>query len=247
MGWITDVNQGRRRLTPQESEHLVRLYDGNLAFADQEVGELVRSIEAAGLADKTVLVVAADHGEALFEHGWIGHNVQLYEESVHVPLVMRFPPGRGPKGLRVAAPVDLLDLAPTFADVMGSRGQGGSGREFQGRSLLPVIAGAPGKPMVLSRTVWDRPRYALRDARFKFLFDTRTGEGSLFDVTADPGEKKNLAAADPVRAAYYRESLHVWMKTLARGAGGSGEETKLTREQCENLRALGYITADCPE
>jgi arylsulfatase A-like enzyme len=244
--WITDVNQGRRPLAASEREHLGRLFDGNLAFADEEVGALVREIGATGLAEKTLVVVAADHGEGLFEHGWIGHNVQLFEESVHVPLVVRFPSGKGPKGQKIGALVDLLDLAPTIADVFGLRGQGGSREQFQGRSLLPVVAGAPGKPVVLSRTVWDRPRYGLRDERYKFLYDTRTGESALYDVVADPKETKDMAAAEPVRAAYYRESLHFWMKTLTRGAAGGGEEARLTPEQCANLKALGYITADCP-
>lgn len=243
--WITEVNQGRRPLPPEEREHLGRLFDGNLAFADEEVGALVREIAATGLAEKTVVIVAADHGEGLFEHGWIGHNVQLYEESVHVPLVVRFPAGKGPKGQKVGALVDLLDVAPTIADIFGLRGQGGSDKEFQGRSLLPVVAGAPGKPVVLSRTVWDRPRYSLRDERYKFLFDTRTGEVALYDVVADPKEAKDLASSEPVRAAYYRESLHYWMKTLARGAAGGYEVARLTPEQCENLKALGYIVAEC--
>ena len=188
------MNQGRRPFSEAEREHLVRLYDGNLAFADQEVGALRRALEAEGLWEKTVVIVAADHGEELFERGWIGHNVHLYEPSVHVPLIVRFPKGTGPAGVRVAALADLLDLAPTIADVFGVRGKGGSDREFQGRSLLPVIAGAPGKPAVLSRTVWDRPRYALRDERFKFLYDTQTGEEWLYDLAADPGETRDLAA-----------------------------------------------------
>jgi arylsulfatase A-like enzyme len=143
--------------------------------------------------------------------------------------------------------VDLLDIAPTIADVFGLRGEGGTDREFQGRSLLPVVQGAPGKPAVLSRTVWDRPRYALRDAQYKFLFDTRTGEAVLYDLKADPGETRDAAGAERVRTAYYRESLHAWMKTLGRSPGASGDEARLTKEQCENLRALGYITAECPE
>ena len=143
--FFRDVNQGRRPFSEAEREHLVRLYDGNLAFADQEIGALRRALEAEGLWEKTVVIVAADHGEELFEHGWIGHNVHLYEPSVHVPLIVRFPKGTGPAGVRVPALADLLDLAPTIADVFGVRGKGGSDRAFQGRSLLPVVAGRAGQ------------------------------------------------------------------------------------------------------
>jgi len=242
--WITDVNQGRRPLTDGEREDLVRLYDGNLAFADQELGALRRVLEADGLWDKTVVIVAADHGEELFEHRWIGHNVQLYEESVHVPLVLRAP--GGPRGQRVRELVDLLDIAPTIADVFGVRGRGGSDTVFQGRSLLPVVGGAPGKAAVLSRTVWDRPRYALRDLRYKFFYDTRSGEEKLVDLQADPGELRDVRNEAPLRAAYYRQSLHQWTMALGGRRSSGGEAVKLTREQCESLRALGYLTADCP-
>lgn len=242
-GWITELNQGRRKPAPDEIEHLVRLFDGNLAFADREVGELRRALEREGLWDRTVFVVSADHGEELFEHGWIGHNVHLYEPSIHVPLVVRFPKGRGPAGVRVKALADLLDLAPTIADVFGALGQAGSDREFQGRSLLDVAAGAPGKPFVLSRTVWDRPRYALRDERWKFLYDTRTGEGRLFDLGSDPGERRDLVPAEPVLTSYYRQALHATIARLAARRGPGGETFEPTGDQRENLCALGYL--DC--
>lgn len=238
--WITDVNQGRRQLTPAELAHLVRLYDGNLAVADQEVGRLRQALERAGLWQKTIVIVAADHGEALREHGFIGHNVQLYDETVHVPLIVRLP--GGPAGLRLTALVDLLDIAPTVADVFGVLGQQASDREFRGRSLLPVIAGAPGKPAVLSRTVWDRPLYSIRDESFKFIYDTRTGAEELYDLTADPGETRNVVAGDALRAALYRQSLHRWTAEAARRRAGSDEQAKLTSEQCDNFRALGYVS-----
>jgi arylsulfatase A-like enzyme len=243
--FFVDVNQGRRPFGEAEREHLVRLYDGNLAFGDQEVGALRRSLEAEGLWDRTVLIVAADHGEELFERRWIGHNVHVYEPSVHVPLIVRFPPSAGIAGRRVRALADLLDVAPTIADILGSRGKGGSDREFQGRSLLPVVAGAAGKPAVLSRTVWDRPRYALRDERYKLFYDTRTGEERLYDLQADPGETRDIAPNDPLRAAYYRQALHAWTLQLARRGPSGGEQAELTREQCENLRALGYLQSEC--
>lgn len=244
--WIEDLNQARRAPAPGEIEHLVRLYDGNLAFADQEVGRLRAALEERKLWDDTVVIVAADHGEGMFEHGWIGHNVQLYEPSVHVPLIVRFGKGGGPTGQRIDSLVDLTDLAPTIAEIFGAMGQGGTEREFEGRSLLPVLAGAPGRAAVLSRTVWDRPIYALRDERFKFVYDTRTGAEQLFDLEADPGETKNVAAAEAVRSAYYRQALHHWTFVLARrGVAGPADQAKPTPEQCENLRALGYVNPDC--
>src|SRR5262249_51235813 len=151
----------------------------------------------------TVFIVAADHGEGLLEHGWIGHNVELFEPSAHVPLIVRFPAGVGPRGQRAAGLVDLLDLAPTIADVFGARAKGRADRPFQARSLLPVGMGAPGNPLVLSRTVWDRPRYALRDGRFTYVYETATGREMLFDTSADAGESRDLAVTEGLRAAYY--------------------------------------------
>jgi arylsulfatase A-like enzyme len=209
------------------------------------VGAIVRALGQEGLLERTVVIVAADHGEELLEHGWIGHNVQVFEPSVRVPLVIRFPKGTGPAKRRVPALTDLLDVAPTIADVFGVLGKGGSDREFQGRSLLPVLEGAPGKPAVLSRSVWDRPRYALRDERFKFFYDTRSGEEQLYDLEADPGESRDVALEEPLRTAYYRQALHSWTLRLARRGPGGSETAELTCEQCENLRSLGYIQGDC--
>lgn len=249
--WVIDVNQGRRPLSGAERDHLVRLYDGNLAFADDVLGGVRAALEKSGLLERTVVIVTADHGEALFEHGWIGHNVQLYDESVHVPLIVRFPAGKGPPaGTRVKGLADLLDLAPTIADLFGVLGRGGSDRQFQGRSLLLALGGGAGETAILSRTVWDRPRYARRDESYKFIYDTRTGDEELYDVGQDPAETKNLVAADPLRAAWSREALHHWIATVARGVqAGDQPAAPITREQCENLKAMGYLPTDtrCPK
>jgi arylsulfatase A-like enzyme len=248
--WYTDVNQGRRRPTPEELAHLVRLYDGNLAYADRHVGEVRRLMEAAGAWEETVVMVLADHGEQLHEEGYIGHSAQVREESVRVPLVVRFPAGRGPRGLRVRGLVDLLDVAPTALDLLGVR-EGPARAAFQGRSLLPMVAGAPGKGAVLSRTVWDLPVYALRDEGFKLVHDTRTGASRLFDLAADPGERDDLAAREPLRTAYYRESLQAWVAALQDAerqarAGAGPAAGGPTREQCELLKTLGYVHSGCP-
>ena len=110
-----------------------------------------------------------------------------------------------------------------------------------------MVAGrAAASRLVLSRTVWDRPRYALRDERYKFIYDTRTGESSSTTSWPIRGRRRTWPRSEPLRAAYYRESLHYWMKSLVRSATGGGEEARLTPEQCANLRALGYVSAECP-
>ena len=87
------------------------------------------------------------------------------------------------------------------------------------------------------------PRETLTDA------DTRTGAEELYDLIADPGETANLAPGQPVLSAYYRQMLHHWTASLGQRGDGGGEQARLTRAQCENLKALGYLdpTTPCPE
>ena len=91
--WITAVNQRRRPFTAEEGAHLVRLYDGNLAYVDREIGRLRRRLEDRGLLERVVLVITADHGDELFERGVIGHGVTVNEEVLRIPLIIRFPGG----------------------------------------------------------------------------------------------------------------------------------------------------------
>ena len=245
--WYTDVNQGRRVPTAEEIAHLVRLYDGNLASADHRVGALRRSLQQQGLWAHTVLVVATDHGgSSSTRRGTSATGAQVFEQSTHVPLIVRVP--GGPRGTRVAALVDLLDLAPTILDLFGLRdtpfAQGA-----QGASLLPLVAGAGrGDALTLSRTVWERPVYALRDGTHKLVYDTRTGQQQLFAIEEDRQEAHDLAPSEPVRASYYRQTLLRTLAGLKRtrpaasGAAGTGT---LTPEQCENLKSLGYADARC--
>jgi hypothetical protein len=104
--WYRAVNQGRP-ITPGEVQDLVRAYDRNLAYADAMVGELVAELRTLGLDDTALVVVTADHGEALYEHGFISHNEQVYEESTHVPLVLRLPDAAGMRGVRVESLVGV--------------------------------------------------------------------------------------------------------------------------------------------
>lgn len=238
--FITSVNWGGRELTPAEQAHLVRLYDANLAYADSEIGVLRRRMGELGLWEKTVVIVTADHGEALYEHdGFVGHNQQVYEPSVHIPLIVRFPAGKGPAGARVPALVDSLDLAPTIVELFGLPRDAAAG--FTGRSLLPVMAGAPGKDVVFSRTTSERPRYMARDTRFKYIFHSRFGPQELYDLVEDPGETHDLSKDRPLVLSFYRQLVARWLLDMKLGEVQPVSEAALTPEQRENLKALGYV------
>jgi len=258
--WTRDINQGVIQPTPEEIDHLRRLYDGNLAFADQEVGYLREQLESRGLLANTIVIVAGDHGEALFEHGFIGHNTQVFEETARIPLLVWLPPSiRGSRPpARVSALVDLTDIAPTILDIFGLSGAGGSGRAFQGQSLLPRLTrrGPAGRDSreVLTRTVWDRPVYAVRNVSHTFIYNTSTSEFSLFDRSSprphleDP--EHDYAPRAPIALReMYRQNLLAYVASLKRRAVAGDKLEGMSRVQCEELKSLGYLSATtaCPQ
>ncbi len=237
--FIQALDHRRRPAMPEEIEHLNRLYDGNLAYADAELAALRAKLEETGLLEKTVVIVAADHGEGIWDHGHIGHEVLTYEEETRIPLIVRFPKGHGPAGVRVRELVSLTDLAPTIADAFGLWADPASRPRFRSRSLLPVAVGGPGRRAVVSRDRGMEPRYAIREGDAKAIVTTSTGGVELYDLARDPGETRDLSQAEPMRAAFYRQALAAWV--MARVPEGVVAPKALTPEQQENMRALGYI------
>jgi arylsulfatase A-like enzyme len=240
-----------------EVDHLRRLYDGNLAFVDQEVAYLQGELESRGLLDNTVVIIAGDHGEALLEHGWIGHNTQVYEESARVPLIVVLP-----KAARATRPparipplVDLTDIAPTVLDIFGLVGTGGTAREFQGVSLFRTIEGdSPGARRdsreVFTRTVWERPIYALRNASHTFIYNVATADFALFDRSSIPrleGRDHDYAPRAPIALReMYRQNLLAWVARQKKGAVVADTATDIDPVACEQMKALGYLSPSYP-
>ena len=257
--WLKDINQGTITPSAAEIDHLRRLYDGNLAFADQEVGFLRGELQSRALLDNTVVIIAGDHGEALYEHGFIGHNTQVFEETAHVPLIIALPAALRASKIeaRVRRLADHTDIAPTILDIFGLTGAGGSARAFQGSSLLPSLTGARAAPgidqrEVLTRTVWERPIYAFRNASHTFIYNTATTEMSLFDRTVLPrleDKEHDYAPRAPIALREtYRQNLLAWVASLKRPAVAGDKPEGMTPEQCQELKALGYLSAatKCP-
>lgn len=171
-------------------------YASEVAVVDEQLGTMLDTLEKTGLAERTMLILTADHGEAFGEHGQYYHATSVYEELLRIPLVFHFP---GAKAASVHEPVSLVDLGPTILDVFGQVTPG----TFMGQSLVPFLAG---RPVKLDRPiVADSPRLmramVFGDGR-KLITNTRTHVYELYDLNQDPDEKHNIYDDDPEAPLY---------------------------------------------
>jgi len=183
---------------PETSDHDAYLND--LHVADDAFGRLRAGLQARGLDDRTTYVIVGDHGEAFREHpGNIAHALYVYEENVHVPLVI-VAPGLGSTAVHSRATASSIDLAPTFLALAGVRTPGTLA--FHGRSLLE-----PAPRVARFFTEQGGRRGGLRDGRWKFILDADDHRSALYDLSTDPDERSNVAATDPSRVNRYRACL----------------------------------------
>jgi arylsulfatase A-like enzyme len=219
-------------------------YDGEVAFADAELGRLLDALDDAGLRESTLVVVTGDHGEGLGDHGHQEHGLNIYEEAVKVPLAFRWP-GRLPAGSIVPGPVSLVDLEPTLLQLALGAPAGGAGR-----SLAPLLAQRaapdPERPIFMERRFYDPDsqkalrikgeKLAVRRGAFKYLEAPEEGTQELYDLSADPGELENLAAQEAARVRELRSLLDGFRRGTRPGAA-----QRVSPEDQERLRALGYV------
>jgi arylsulfatase A-like enzyme len=228
---ITDTLLGEHGLSRRDVARLRDLYDGEVRCSDQAIGELLAWLKDAGLYDNTVIVVTADHGEAFLEHGELEHGTALYQELLHVPLIMRLPGVRG--GQEVRAPVAVIDIAPTVLEALGL----GQALRMSGRSVYPeLVKGTPVPERLIVSELPSQHAHAVRLGRMKLL--TSPGRDELYDLRDDPGERINLAASRPAEVARLRAALQ---EELARHPAAEGSAVPASREELDALRALGYI------
>jgi arylsulfatase A-like enzyme len=233
-------------------------YDREIRFVDDELRRLLAALEAEGRLRRSLVVVTSDHGEEFLEHGWIGHGARLPEEVLRVPLVFV---GAGiAAGRRIATPVGLVDLAPTLLDLLHAP----PFARAMGRSLAPLLRGAEPDAALRERPLFaetwfrqgfgpegpkpvDQPSYSVRVGSRK-LVRLREGERfryAYYDLARDPGERRDLYAADPAGASDLRALVDAYPLRAVRLReallDGEAEERPLEPERESQLRALGYV------
>jgi arylsulfatase A-like enzyme len=238
---------------PDVLQQTVRLYDGEIAYVDHSLGRLFDWMASAGYLESTVVVVTADHGENFGEHGVYFCHTLLYETSLHVPLLIRYP-REIPLGTKVGVPVELIDVYPTVLELAGIPT---TGLPLDGSSLMGPIRTGIGKPYLFAESRFYHPSFAryknyrlfvpgvegkwraVRHGNLKLIrIPTLSGvEWELYDLAVDPGEKVNLTGQNPMEDTL-RDALERWM---ASGTAPSEPVTVHDEETRERLRSLGYI------
>lgn len=221
------------------------LYDGEIAFADSQVGRLLGFIHDAGLDERTIVVVVGDHGEALGHHGEGTHGYFVYDDVLHVPFIVSTP-FRDLRGVRVDAQVSLVDVFPTVLSLAGVE----AGASVHGRSLLPLMFHPTAKDAAYAYSESMPPQlqfgwsalHSLRSPRYKLIQAPRP---ELYDLAADPREETNVFEQHRGIARSMGDELDRLIAETSRGAP-EPEAANLDKETVERLAALGYVGASKP-
>lgn len=232
------IKTGGLRLSERDRRHLVALYDGEVSYQDAQLATILDGLERRGLADDTMVVITADHGEELFDHGSVGHGHSLYDELVRVPLLVRVP---GLRPARLDGSVGLVDVLPTVLDVLGEP----IPDDLSGRSLLPALRGDGEDAPPLSVAGFMEHWRSVASGRYKLVARSR-GRYALYDLQADPGETRDLSAERPRALAHMRGLLGLALDASRDGAHRPRARHRARRVTVDDelraqLEALGYV------
>ena len=225
-----------RRHSPAEADALVARYDAEIAYFDHHLGRFLAALEARGLYDAALVIVTSDHGEEFAEHGGYAHAHSLYNELLHVPLVIKYPAGVLAPAGATAEVAGLIDVVPTIRDVLGAAWPAA---EFRGRSLL--AGGGPERLLYADNA--EPALRALTGSRDKLIqrLDPNGGvvEERYYALDSDFGERGAGAlpgSLPEARLRGFRETL-----TALYDPDAPVRDVAIDADTAEELRALGYL------
>jgi arylsulfatase A-like enzyme len=244
------------KYTPEEVRRITA-YDSEIALDDHDLGKTLKLLDELGIGENTLIVLVADHGESLGEHGYVGHGDHIYQQIIHVPMIFSYPKAV-PPGTVVMSDASLVDVMPTILDLAGFP----MTRIGEGRSLRPAIdhASTAAQPRPVYFVKYDEP--PLLPPRWMSFVWTwaetkRTpaamgfvqgvlkvvsyGAGQMpktFGLENEFSTERLTTSATPARLAGYRQQIKSWYQDTNRGLKAEGH---LTEEDLEGLESLGYV------
>jgi arylsulfatase A-like enzyme len=240
------IKTGSITLSPRDKIHLEALYDAEISYHDDSFVHLYDKMQELGLLEDTLIIVTSDHGEEFFEHGLVGHGHSLYEELLHVPLIVKLPGGVEKRMAENRSETSLVDVLPTAYEILGVE----KPEELEGVSLVPLLGGKRWCQFPdASFAEYLEGHRAVRSGRYKLVY--KGLKTSLFDLETDPRETTDMSAQKPVALATMRDLMgkHLgrFIQTYPGESEGktrkqhSQEKTKIDPKTRRQLKALGYL------
>ncbi len=196
-----------------DKEYVIAQYDGAVAYMDASIQAIFTALETHGIMDKTLIIVTSDHGETLYDHDCYFDHHGIYDVTLHVPLIVRYP-GRVPAGKRVAGYAQHYDLVPTIMELAGIE----TDIPFDGSSLVPMMNDevvSHRSEFYITECTWMR-KHGWRTPEWKLMVALEPDfhfkpEVELYNLVEDPGELNNLAESEPAVVALLRGRMESWI------------------------------------
>ena len=227
--------------SPYKEEFNRNPYDGEIAYMDRYVGAVLERLKEKGILERTIIVVAGDHGEGLGDKVETGHGIFLYEETLRVPLILHNP-AVFPRSQVIESQVRLIDVAPTILEIIGLKNEAAG---MTGQSLVAWLRGKSREDLdSLVETFYPRENFGwselvgLVSERWKYIQSPRP---ELYDVKNDPGEWEDLYASSAGKAGELKKMLEQELLGSSAGNKSASERTGVRPEDQERLRSLGYL------
>jgi arylsulfatase A-like enzyme len=225
----------------RDPKYVTALYDREIRYLDEGIAALQDTLEQQGMAENTIIWLLADHGESMTDHRICYDHYGLYDCTVRVPTVVHWPAGNLRAGSRLGPFRQLFDVAPTLLEATGSL----IPEEMEGRSFLQQMQGQE-EPSGYDRVIglestW-QAKYYLRNSRYKFILARQPDmlgnpDRELYDLAADPGEDRNIAAEQPQLAANMEAELEGWLADKLQALGKTKDPVKEEGAVAESIWA----------
>jgi len=235
------------KISLAQKEYIEDIYDAQIRDIDDSIGKLIKKLKDWNIFNNTIIIVTSDHGEEFWDHNNFEHGHTLYNELMSIPFIITGPniePGVVSERLRI------IDVAPTLLDFIGRN----KFESMQGKSFYPLlntsIREAKGDmPVVMSGTFFGDEKYGIMEGEYSFIYNSSSTERKrpllgyhnknkfeLYNIISDPDEKSNLSQVKNI--APYKKKLYEYINMYS---NVKAETTRLTEEQKEKMKALGYI------
>jgi len=236
------IMQLERNITDEEYEHFLAQYDGGIAYIDYHLGELIKFLKQRGLYENTLIIITSDHGEVFGNRSLIGHGSSVYQDQVHVPLVIKFP--KSNEKMVIDNLVGIIDLMPTILEVSGYEVPG----YVHGKSLLKLekddtrvvlSESFPNPTYIKWHSRFNRYERAIFSKHFKFI-SSSAGKRELYNLAEDPNESDNLYNPDDYTSKELESRLNQWLALAAASVRKYDSDIKLDQDTLNRLKSLGY-------